>query len=271
MKKQVGLALLLLPLCAGIPQQRQQGQQHEMQHRHHQHHIDGGKCSQCPHHSDVIATSRYLHFVPIHGLDTWGAMAAFNATRMDWVYTTNASFVAQAHKRNIEITLAINPQTPDGPAIAGKTTFEVGRVLNLRGERMVAPWMGTQENYYGCVGNPDFLTIQYAFVDSLLDSGTGGIQHDDPAANGEAVTWGKGDPERGGCYCEHCISGFTAALLQPGVLNPSERALINITASFSYRELLLREPWNGTSKAVKLLRPLFVRYGTDHQNLVGPP
>ena len=256
MPLRLGLALLLLPPCVGIPQQRERlGMQVQQQQQQNHHHYVG-KCSQCPHHSDVIATSRYLHFAPDHGpYDTWGAMAAFSATRMDWVYTTNASFVAQAHKRNIEITLAINPQTPDSPE---KTTFEIGRVLNIHGEPLVAPWMGAQQNYYGCVGNPDFLEIQYAFVDSLLDSGTGGIQHDDPAANGEAVSWGKGDPERGGCYCEHCMSGFTAALMQPGVLNTSERALINITEEFSYRELLLRQQWNSSSKALKILRPLFV-------------
>ena len=263
--------VLVAPLCTGVP--RQAGRQkdspaHHHVHSHHSehHHIidDGavtaGKCSQCPHHSDVIATSRFPHFAPYHGpYSTWGAMEAFHATRMDWVYTTNATFVQEARRRGLELTLAMNPQTADAP---DKTTFDIGRVLNIHGKPLVAPWMrswGGPQRSYGCVNNPDFLQIQYAFGSSLLEIGSGGIQHDDPAANGEAVTWNKGDPALSGCYCEHCMAGFTKALMA-GALSKSERTELNITAAFNYRELLLREQWNGTSTAVKILRPLFVAY-----------
>ena len=51
-------------------------------------------------------------------------MRAFHATRMDWVYTTNASFVGEAHGRGLELTLAMNPQTADA---LGENTHEVGR------------------------------------------------------------------------------------------------------------------------------------------------
>ena len=105
-----------------------------------------------------------------------------------------------------------------------------------------------------------------------------GIQHDDPGANGEAAQWNGGDPELSGCYCDHCMSGFTGTLFD--TLNDTDRARVralpaclplphchahahsqlNITKSFNYRDLLLREKWNGSSPAVLGLRPLFVQY-----------
>jgi hypothetical protein len=216
----------------------------------------GAKCSQCPRHSDVVATSRTAHYDHKHVYDTWGAMQAFNATRMDWVYSINASFVSEAHARGLEVTLAMNPQCFD----TGKSTTEVGRVLNIHGERLVAPWMRGWPNkrYYGCVNNPEYLKIAFDFASHLLETGSDGIQHDDPGSNFEATSWNQGDPSLSGCYCSHCMDGFTKHLLSN--LSAPELSRLNVTASFNYKELLLREPWNGTSPIVKALRPLFVAY-----------
>jgi hypothetical protein len=228
---------------------------------HPHHHPQGEGCAMCPHHSDVVATSRSAHYAKVHGTyDTWEAMAAFDATRLDWVYSTNASFVAEAHKRGLEITLAMNPQCKD-PHPSGNDTNTIGRVLNIHGERLVAPWMrqwSGAPRYYGCVNNPDYLKIAFDFGAKLLSLGSDGIQHDDPGANGEAVTWDQGDPTLSGCYCEHCMTGFTKVLLSH--LSGPDRARLNVTESFNYKDLLLREAWNGTSPAVRELRPIFVQY-----------
>ena len=208
-----------------------------------------------PHHSDVVATSRSAHYdhSSAHAhYDTWDAMTAFNATRMDWVYSTNASFVAEAHRRGLEVTLALNPQCFD----TGKTTTEVGRVLNIHGERLVAPWMrgwSSAPRYYGCVNNPQYLQIAYDFASQLLEIGADNIQHDDPGSNFEATSWNNGDPELSGCYCEHCMAGFTKHLLAN--LSEPELSRLNVTSSFNYKELLLREAWNGTVSAIGFLSP----------------
>ena len=41
------------------------------------------KCARCPHHSDVVATSRQAHYTKDHGYTTFGAIEAFHATRLD--------------------------------------------------------------------------------------------------------------------------------------------------------------------------------------------
>lgn len=244
----VPLLLLLLQRSRGIP--------HPSHHHDVDHGIASGTCHLCPHHSDVIATSRAVHYTPVHGYDTWTAMAAFHATRLDWVYNHNASFVAEAHERGLEVSLAMNPQCPDAE---GK--YDQYRVQNIHGEPLVAPWMrawkGEPRNY-GCVGTPGYLQIAFDFGSNLLKLGSDAIQHDDPGANGEAATWNDGDPELSGCYCEHCMSGFTTRLLE--LLSPADQEKLNITPAFNYRELLLRSPWNGTSPTVRALRPLFIDY-----------
>ena len=71
------------------------------------------KCRRCPHHSDVVATSRQAHYTKDHGTyTTFSAIEAFHATRVDWVYSTNGSFVkeVQAVPGITAVTLAMNPQ-----------------------------------------------------------------------------------------------------------------------------------------------------------------
>jgi hypothetical protein len=64
-------------------------------------------CSKCPSRSDVVFTSRsprYSPGDPVQHQTTWQAMAGFNATRLDWVYTANASFVAEAHAHGMQVS-----------------------------------------------------------------------------------------------------------------------------------------------------------------------
>ena len=70
-------------------------------------------CSKCPSRSDVVFTSRSPYFTPgdktaprssyHRNLTTWSAAAGFHATRLDWVYTLNASFIAEAHARGLHV------------------------------------------------------------------------------------------------------------------------------------------------------------------------
>lgn len=225
------------------------------------------KCRACPFHSDVIATSRSAHYSPVHGpYDTFSMMDAFHATRLDWVYTVNSSFIAQVHDHVPVITVAMNPQCPDPGGPKGKGTAgaaTIGRVLNIHGEQLTAPWMrawdeGKGGTAYGCINNPDYLKIAFEFAENLIRAGGDAIQHDDPTANGEAASWNGGDPEKSGCYCDHCMTGFTQQLMSS--LNESTRLRLNVSDDFNYRELLLRESWKSEDPAIKELRGLFVEY-----------
>ena len=217
-------------------------------------------CPHCPQRSDVVLTSRAVHLTPpAHTpLTTWAAATAFGATRIDWVYTSNASWVAAAARRGLEVTLAMNPQAPDGPHAS---SWRTGRLLNIGGKPLVAPWMRSwpgEPRNYGCVNNPEYIRIAQAMAEGLVAAGAGGIQHDDPGSNFEAAGWNGGDPELSGCYCSYCMDGFTRALLV--ALSPAERAALNVTASFSYKQFLSTHPWHSADAAVQRLRALFLEY-----------
>eukprot|EP01045_Picozoa_sp_COSAG04_P037961 COSAG04_NODE_9946_length_818_cov_0.948540_1_plen_151_part_01 len=107
----------------------------------------GDGCSKCPSRSDVVFTSRSPRYVgdPVEGLTTWQAMEDFDATRLDWVYTTNASFIAEAHRRGMSVvTPAMNANLPDpGSAVNHGIvgTHSIGRCKNIHNQSLSAPWM----------------------------------------------------------------------------------------------------------------------------------
>jgi hypothetical protein len=166
------------------------------------------------------------------------AAKAFSASRLDWVYSLNGSFVDAAKKHGLsKVSLAMNANLPDSDTPGSSATYDVGRVLNAYGQRLTAPWMRAWrvQPFYGCVNNPQYRQIAIRRAATLLKAGADVIQHDDPATNGEAVAWNGGDPRLSGCYCSVCMSGFTNALL--GSLNASVLHKLNVTGpSWNYRD-----------------------------------
>jgi hypothetical protein len=91
--------------------------------------------------------------------DTWEAAAAFHANRLEWVYTDNASFVVDAaHHGMRSVQLTINANMPDTNKSG---SYKIGRILNVHGEAIGAPWMQQWANppKYGCINNPAYLSI----------------------------------------------------------------------------------------------------------------
>jgi hypothetical protein len=141
------------------------------------------------------------------------------------------------------VTPAMNANLPDGPGLQGwdNPTHRVGRAQNVLGELLSAPWIApgqflpTSPNY-GCVNAPEYRAIAFKFADFLLAEGGDAIQHDDPAMNGEVVSWGGGNLTTSGCYCDHCMKKFTKALN----FTKLQRSHFGIDdSSWNYREWLL--------------------------------
>ena len=219
----------------------------------------------CPIESDVMMRSMNPHYTqqPGHGTvgagngqglyDTWEAAAAFHANRIEWVYSNNASFVSDAKQHGMRsVQLTINANLPDRNTSG---SYLVGRMLNVDGVPIGAPWMQQWSNppKYGCINNPAYMDIVQAVVRSSLADGAITIQHDDPATNGEGVTWNRGAPNASGCYCQYCMAGFTAALTSgPTALNVSMLQRLNVTNSFNYKEYLLSHGLSGVASAAPL-------------------
>ena len=255
----------------------------------HPHHVQQPLLPAMPRHSDVLFTTRTAHYTKvtgkvcalfIHGIsliavcpccrqgagsglyDSFEAAAAFHSTAAAWVYSTNASFVQDLHRRGglRSVQLAINPQVPDTNTT---DSFKIGRVQNVHGEPLVAPWLdfGNRSHFYGCVNNPAYKAIAFARVAALVRAGASSIQHDDPTSNLEATLWHGGDPTKSGCYCPVCMAGFTSRLLT--MLNSSELARLNISEGWRYNDFLVSGKPHGTSAAAEL-RAMFVAYQTNN-------
>lgn len=236
----------------------------------------------CPVESDVMMRSLSPHYTPQPGhstvgagnglglYDTWGAATAFHANRIDWVYSNNASFVSDAKQHGMRsVQLTINANLPDLPDTNTNTshtsTYLVGRMLNVHGVRIGAPWMQQWSNppKYGCINNPAYVDIVQAVVRSSLADGAISIQHDDSATNGGGVSWNKGAPNASGCYCQYCMAGFTAALTTgPNALNATMLQRLNVSQSFNYKEYLLTHNLSRVAAAAPPMHPL---HAHDHE------
>ena len=206
-------------------------------------------CAQCPRRSDVVLSSRWVHYSSVGGpYDTWGAVEAFNATRIDWVYTSNRSFVetaASAH--GLSVTPATNANVPDDGddrcndqhTQPKSCNWSVGRVLNIDGLPLSSPPGVFRRVAHGCVNSPEYMKIALSFVDKLKLTGARAIQHDDASMNDESVQWSGGNLSASGCYCSHCMAKFTTSLLKLNSSAASKlRAQYNVTTDWNYRDWL---------------------------------
>jgi len=207
-----------------------------------------------PRRGDVSVSSRWQHIAPVGNpntspwLTTNEAEKAFFATRLDWVYTTNSSFVNQSR---IPVQASINSNNPD--SFDGPATYNVGRILNLYGEKITAPWMAnfTPTPYYGCINNPSYRQVvtdrAMRLLQPISKGGVGAcsLQHDDPWSNYESTMWSKG-----GCYCSFCIKKFSSFLAQRGIIPNA--------SSFNYSSYLIAQ--GGYGKGSTVLRSAFEEF-----------
>jgi hypothetical protein len=150
-----------------------------------------------PRYSDVCFSPRFRR--PRDANDPHETMSdakAFHATRFDWVYSSDPTWIAGCRRTGYWFTGTLNTILEDTP---GGNTREKGRILGRNGNRVAAPWMRDwpDPGYWGCVNSPAYREILFRHAKLLIDGGVDAIQMDDPDINVAAVRWG-------GCFCEHC-------------------------------------------------------------------
>ncbi len=183
-----------------------------------------------PGYADVCFSSRWVH---PRGKDdphdSLEAMKAFHATRLEWAYITDKKFLAEIKKRGMTYCPAINTSAFVGDL---REKQRRGRILDLNGGIITAPWMRMWKNSsWGCVNCPDYRQSYLTRLKHFADLGADSIQTDDPGNNWTAVNWG-------GCFCTHCMTGFTAFLQDE--IDAEERKALGIEDldRFNYGEHL---------------------------------
>jgi len=180
--------------------------------------------------SAVCFSSRWIH--PRDTKDPWDTFevaAAFHATDFVWTYSLDPQAVARMKRSGGKVYLAINSLVPDEP---GKNERLQGRILDLDGNRVTAPWMrGWKGSYWGCANSPQYRESYVAYAKRAVDAGTDGLQMDDPPMNVAAVRWG-------GCFCPHCLEGFRQYLKGQAAVADLAKWDIDSLDQFDYREYL---------------------------------
>ncbi len=178
--------------------------------------------------SDVCFSSRWKHPRDAKDpYDTFQAAEAFHATRLVWVYTLDAAFAAEVTRRGYGFQAAVNSLVPDFPA----ETRERGRILDLDGNRVAAPWMRGWNGYWGCANSPEWRASYLATAKKCLDIGADCLQMDDPPCNLAAVAWG-------GCFCDHCVAGFRQFLKEKVPAQELGKLRAAQAEAFDYRAYL---------------------------------
>ena len=222
-----------------------------------------GDRSMFPRNSDVFLKSVQMHNDSLRSfpsgcdhvcVNTLKAAAAFNATRVDWIYLDptgdGKAFLAAAAAQGVAVNAAVNANMPDRPQCHDERgCTRIGRFLNLDLvpiNTQMAHWVTPpmyEAGAYGCINNPDYEAIKFGFIDRALAAGAGGFIQDDWGMNAEASHWHSNKTQLvDGCFCEHCMVGFTSFLLGGNsTLNEAKLRSLNITSSaWSYRDYGLR-------------------------------
>lgn len=145
--------------------------------------------------SAVCFSSRWKH--PSNAQDphdTFKAAAGFHATGFYWISGPNQEWFREIKRRGYTVQGWLSTILPD--KLFGNTRTK-GRLINARGEIIVAPWMNPAWGAWGCLNSPEYRAVYLDYVKMYLDAGCDSLHMDDPGENYTAMQWG-------GCYCPHC-------------------------------------------------------------------
>lgn len=186
--------------------------------------------AEAPRASAVCFSSRWVHPAgPDDPFDTFRTAEEFAATDFVWTYSLDPGFVKRAKQFGGKVFLAINSLVPDEP---DGTTRRRGRIVDLEGKPVTAPWMrGSGERWWGCVNSPEYRESYLAYAKRCIDAGCDGLQMDDPLTNLHAVQWGA-------CFCPHCMEGFRRFLEEHKEELDIQGLGIADLSSFDYRDYL---------------------------------
>lgn len=174
--------------------------------------------------------------------DTFRALSAFHVTRLEWAYIWDKDAIAKCGTRGILFGGAVSSAMHWVPVPEGDSSHASLVCVNLHGTPVVPPWKRVQWERLGrppghwwlCVNNPALEQRHIEYLASCLDAGAQVMQRDEPAGNLRAVEWG-------GCFCDHCMSGFRQFLAGPTTAEERTAMGIDDIETFNYRELLTRQ------------------------------
>lgn len=191
-----------------------------------------------PRRSDVPMSSRWWHPRKAGDpQDTMRDLQAFHATRLEWIYDTDAAHIRSVTEAGYGFCATINA-----------TDLSKGRIYaarNFDGGFMTFSWMLSWAQSDGlppgaaCVNNALFRESQAKLIADAVAAGAIGIQYDDWASNLSVVSTG------GECFCKFCLEKFQRrqqADRDYRTFLRTERGVTNLASYLVYRRDHSAEP-----------------------------
>lgn len=136
--------------------------------------------------------------------DSFDQLKAFRATRSEWLYSTDASVVAELKKIVKHVGLAISP--------ARKIPNDTGAARDMDGNIAIAPWMRIPVNNmpWNTVFKPDTRNSIMNTVKTDIGIGADSMQFDDPELEFSLLRF------QGGDFSPEALSAFRSFCLASG-------------------------------------------------------
>jgi hypothetical protein len=170
-----------------------------------------------PRGSDVVFSTRSER------PDSLSAIEAFQATRVEWVYSADRNFIRNVQERAETFGGTLNANV--------KTTNDVGVAVDFDGKPIVAPWMTSWGAKWVTTTHPETRSALFAWGKRYLDAGANVLHVDDPALQAGTVEWG-------GDFNEGTLSGFRTYLKNSIAVEQRKALGIEDIDTFNYREYL---------------------------------
>ena len=173
--------------------------------------------------SDILLSSRWKRPVNANDPhDTFQAIAAFHATRMEWSYTVDPKYIDRVKESGIRrfagtvnsLYNYANPRQYAEKAAPGHLTDRTGKPVT-------APWMTQNMLWWGCVNSKEYRDFYAKNLESLIDAKVDSIHMDDQALNHRAVPWGA-------CYCPYCVRDYRQFLKNRFLSRRAQNVIGNI-------------------------------------------
>jgi hypothetical protein len=184
-----------------------------------------------PRNSDVMM--RCLNFRPVNSNDThntFTAMNDFHVTRLEWVYATNLTDAAATQKIS---EVKASGRYYGGTASNSGSLPNNYSCVNLNGENVTwqhmrawVPAIGV-----GCMNNPNYYQHQLTGWTKVFTQGANSLQRDDAGQGKDIYTIG-------GCFCDYCMTNFTAWLNQNYTSDYLLSCGVTDPATFNYKNYL---------------------------------
>ncbi|MBN8216078.1 MAG: chitobiase/beta-hexosaminidase C-terminal domain-containing protein [Spirochaetes bacterium] len=164
--------------------------------------------------------------------DTRDAVSNFGVTRLEWVYWTKAE-KDRLLLRDLKgkVTRFGGSLNPTQPPREGTAPYCRG----LDGSTATVPWLRVYKNDRTnmCANHPDTLPSLSNHIAFQVGLGINAFQVDDVAMNVDVMR------AAGGCFCDHCVAGFSRELAAKGKLTAYAREGRGDGKTFDIRSFLL--------------------------------